>query len=743
VIALAIGAGLLFLRSTRGMETLELRLVDVRTRAFVGDRPADPRIVLAVIEEPDHERVTKSNLGAGVFWPWPLVLHDYAMKALKEAGVRAVLVDIYHLERGKSREDLTLTETESTQGWVDVAVGEHADGKRLGDTYAALERVVLAFQLDDQPTGHEQPARVTVAEERLLPTIRYLPRAGRRGAHATLPLHQPARGAALLGFANVEESADGVFRRSVPCGTWDGRPVLSLALAGAFLATDGRREVRGSRIQVGQAVQALDEEGSFFLNFRGAASRAYRRVSPADLIQWGWTLEEQREAEKEKGAPAGPFRPADAEEARRFDALKDAIIVYGVNLKGADDIVTTPLAGTHPGPEVQATALDNLLHGDGRVRVPRATDRWILLGLCFLAGVVGALLKGKWWPHVPPFVLLMVLGIGAWRLFAAGTVIDLITPLAGLVLTWGATSVLRLATEGRRNRWLEGTFGRYVSPEVVEALKKDPRLLELGGRRRELSVLFSDVANFTRISESLPPEQTVRLLNVYLTGQSQEVMATGGVIDKFNGDGVMAFWGDPIESSDHALRTVTAALRCLAVLPEIAPLLKELELEDFRIRIGVNSGPALVGNMGSEARFDYTCMGDNVNLASRLEGANKVFGSRLLVGPVTYLLVKDHVVAKRLADLVVVGRSTPVRVYEILSLIGDASEDTRAHAAAFARAHASLRKGDVTAALENLAEAESRRPGDGPTAWLRGLAGRMRRGEAPQSWDGTWRLTEK
>jgi adenylate cyclase len=282
-----------------------------------------------------------------------------------------------------------------------------------------------------------------------------------------------------------------------------------------------------------------------------------------------------------------------------------------------------------------------------------------------------------------------------------------------------------------------------VSPEVVEALKKDPTLLALGGRRRELTILFSDIAGFTRISETLHPEQTVQLLNRYLTTQSREVMAGAGVIDKFVGDAVMAFWGDPLETEDHALRAVKAALRCLAALPSLDPLLRELGLDGFNIRMGLNSGPAIVGNMGSEDRFDYTAMGDNVNLASRLEGANKAFGSRLLIGPVTYLLVKDHVVAKRLADLVVVGRSTPVRVYEVLSLREDAAEDTKAHAAAFGKAHEALRTGDMPAAWEHLAEAEARRPGDGPTAWLRALAGRIRKGEASTPWDGTWRLTEK
>jgi adenylate cyclase len=733
LLGLVLAGGLLLLRGTTAMETLELRLVDVRTRAFVGDRPADPRIVLALIDERSHERITHGNVAAGERWPWPLKLHGYVMKALAAAKVRAVVVDIYHLERGTSIEDLTLTEEEKKMGWLATLVSEAKQGDDLAADYQAVERVALAFQLEQQPTPNEQPARVEVAQTHLLPPgVPFLARRGLRGDHAQWPLSRPARGAALLGFANVESSADGVFRGVSPSGRWRGKPVVSLALAGALLAVDGVCEVRGDSVRLGEAEQPLDAQGGFFLNFRGEPGRAYRRVDVADLFRWGVDVED--------GVAPAEFAAADR---AAFDSLRDAVVMYGVNLAGSEDIVTTPLAGNQLGPEVQATFLDNLLHGDGRVRVARTTDAAILVVLCLLAGALGSTLRGRLLPHLPAVVFAAVLVGAAWLLFRQGRVIDLVTPALGLLLAWGSASVLRLATEGRRNKWLEGTFGRYVSTEVVEALKKDPTLLALGGRRRELTILFSDVAGFTRISENLPAEQVVRLLNRYLTTQSKEVMGTGGVIDKFEGDAVMAFWGDPLETEDHALSAVKAALKCLAVLPTLDPLLRELGLDGFDIRIGLNSGPALVGNMGSEERFDYTCMGDNVNLASRLEGANKVFASRLLIGPVTYLLVKDHVVTKRLADLVVVGRSTPVRVYEVLSLREDADEDTKAHVAAFGKAHEGLRKGDLAAAWEALAEAEARRPGDGPTAWLRILAGRMRKGEAPTPWDGTWRLTEK
>lgn len=729
----ALVAGLLWLlRGTSGVQGLELRLVDVRTRAFVGQRGPDPRIVLAVINDVAHEEVRQSNVGMGDRWPWSLELHAYAMRALAAAEVRAVAVDLFHLERGLAPEDTQQPPEVQAQPWFQTVVSEQASGDALREAYAALGNVALAYQLVPEATPNTSPARLEAAEGRLCPAIPFDPADGLRAPHADLPLNRPARGAALLAFANVVEDEDAIHRRGMPFGWWDDKPTASLPFAAAMLATEGERRVDGATIRLGGSVQRLDERGSFFVNFRGPPGQAHRSVSPSRLVQIGVLLAD--------GVPREQW-PPDLPEL--LASLRGAIVVYGANLAGAKDVVTTPLSGYLLGPEYQATILDNLLHGDGRVRVPALGNALVLLLACLLSGAVGGALKGRALPHLPPLLLLAGVVALGWWLFARGQVLDLFTPVAALTLTWGGTSVLRLATEGRRNRWLEGTFGRYVSPEIVEALKQDPTLLALGGRRRDLTILFSDIAGFTKISENHPSESVVRLLNIYLTSQSAEVKATSGVIDKFVGDAVMAFWGDPIEMPDHALRAVRTALRSQRVLPEIAPQLAALGLPPVANRIGINSGNALVGNMGSEERFDYTAIGDHVNLASRLEGANKAFGTRLLVGPLTYLQVKDHVLAKRLADLVVVGRSAPVRVYEVLSLAEDAPEDMRAHAAAFQRAHEALRRGALPEAEAALAEAERLRPGDGATRWLAGVAERLRSGALPTPWDGSWVLTEK
>ena len=296
--------------------------------------------------------------------------------------------------------------------------------------------------------------------------------------------------------------------------------------------------------------------------------------------------------------------------------------------------------------------------------------------------------------------LTVALAFGAFR---AGVALDLFVPLAVGLLTWlGATGV-RLLTEGRYNRWLEGAFARYLAPSVIEALKQDPGLLALGGTTRELTVLFSDVAGFTKLSERLKPAQVSTLLNEYLTRHCDAVFATEGVVDKFIGDAVMAFWNDPVPQPDHALRACRTALAVQAAMPGFEPVWRGLGLSEFEVRIGLNSGTAVVGNMGSRQRFDYTALGDTVNLASRLEGANKAFGTSILLGDAARRLAGDAVLVKPLARLRVVGKEQPVAVHELVALAAEASEAQRAHVLAFTRASDAARAGDLETARAALA----------------------------------------
>ncbi len=234
----------------------------------------------------------------------------------------------------------------------------------------------------------------------------------------------------------------------------------------------------------------------------------------------------------------------------------------------------------------------------------------------------------------------------------------------GVVLALVGSSLVSYATEGKQKRFLKGAFRQYLSPTVIEQIIAHPERLKLGGELRELSIFFSDLQGFTTISEKLKPEDLTSLLNEYLSAMTDIIQEEGGTIDKFEGDAIIAFWNAPLEVPDHAVRTVRAALRCQEKLAEMRSSLKERYGGDLMMRIGMNSGRAVVGNMGSRTRFDYTMLGDAVNLAARLEGTNKQFRNYTMISGTTRTLMGDAFPVRELSRIAVVGRKEPVVVFE-------------------------------------------------------------------------------
>ena len=711
-IGLGVAAGLFALRGTDLVERVELPLVDVRTRAFAGGRAPDPRIVVVEVLEEDVAAVRRDLHKR---WPWELDVNATIFRVMAEAGVRAAMIDVFQFDRGAGLDDVV---GESVGDAIVQAERENeaAQAEEFAAAMKAVGSTVLAFELVDAPQ-YEVPARIAVATGRLTtPRSLVVPAEAPSRSGANLPVRRIAEGATRLAFANVPTDADGNVRRSWTTGRWGGRAVSSLPFATADLVEP----------QPARGLRQLMPDGSFLVSFRGPAHRTYPRVSPSRILSW--------EINRAKGAPL-------PEEARA--ALQGKIVVWGRNLSGDEDIVSSPISTRHHGPDFQAAALDDLLHGDGRVRASRSENGVVLLLASLAVSIAGMASRRRFVPGLAAGTAALAVIVFAATTFPAGTSSDVFTPVLGVGLAWSGALVARNLTEGRYNRWLEGTFGRYLAPEVIDALKKQPALLSLGGVRRNITVLFSDVAGFTSLSEHLPAEETVRLLNEYLTGHCEAVFAEGGVVDKFLGDGVMAFFGDPVPQTDHAVRACRAALAVQATLPGLEPMWKSFGLQSFVVRIGLMSGEALVGNMGSRQRFDYTCMGDTVNLASRLEGANKAFGTRILLGPDTYGFSKDVVLSKPLADVVVVGREQPVLVAELLGVRATAPPDLVAHVAAYEAARSAAMRGDLDLATRSLDEAERLRPGDGPTAWFRGIVAKMRAGDEPTPWSGRYVLSSK
>lgn len=358
-------------------------------------------------------------------------------------------------------------------------------------------------------------------------------------------------------------------------------------------------------------------------------------------------------------------------------ALAGKAVIIGAGYAGTNDVHSTPysttLAGAQklmPGPEIQANIVETLLSGRF---VDTVSAPWRLVA--FMAGFallafIGVRLSA-WW------TLALLAGIAAsaaifgYRLFLH----DLLFPVAhlqvGLVVVMTGLGLLRLTREERERVRIGAVFGRYVSPQVMKSLLASPELPELGGKATRVTVLFSDIRNFTTISERLSPKEVVEILNTYFERACAVLLKEGATIDKFIGDAVMAEFGAPLPQADQALRAIRAAVALRAVAVDFRHWMMQRfpdrDLPEFNVGIGIHTGEAVVGNIGSSTRMEYTAIGDTVNLASRLEGKTKETGCAILASAETVAEAGDSVRTGACHVLTVKGRNQPVETYEILS----------------------------------------------------------------------------
>lgn len=348
--------------------------------------------------------------------------------------------------------------------------------------------------------------------------------------------------------------------------------------------------------------------------------------------------------------------------------FKDKIILVGATAVGLYDMRSTPFSAVYPGVEVHATVIDNILNGTFLFK-PRWTKIYDALAIVLLSLFVGLVI-----PRVGAIqgVLfasgLFVLHIVAtqWLFSHASLWVNMVYPLLALVLVYTSLTIYRYLTEERERKKIRGAFSHYVSTSVVNEVLKHPDKLKLGGEKKDLTVLFSDIRSFTTISEVMAPEELVRLLNEYLTIMTDIILKYDGTLDKYMGDAIMAIYGAPLDMTDHPTRACYSALEMMEGLKKLnEKWIKEGKVP-LDIGIGINTGMMIVGNMGSEQRFDYTVMGDAVNLGNRLEGANKDYRTNILLSEFTYERVKEEFTCMELDSVRVKGKIRPVRIYQLM-----------------------------------------------------------------------------
>ena len=359
-------------------------------------------------------------------------------------------------------------------------------------------------------------------------------------------------------------------------------------------------------------------------------------------------------------------------------ALAGKVVVIGAGYASMNDLHPTPystsLGGANvlmAGPEIQANVIETLLAGRFLDEVPAMARLPVFAALLGALAWVGMRLPA--WRSVILVILAMqVAAIAAYLLFRQGLLFPVAHLQAGMLAVLICLSLLRLTHEERERKRIGQMFGRYVSPQVVAALLASPELPELGGQARQISVLFSDIRNFSTFSEKLAAREVVELLNTYLERACAALLAEGASIDKFIGDAIMAEFGAPLAQADHARRALRAAVALRGVAVEFRGWVEQRfagrDLPEFDIGIGVHSGEAVVGNIGSSVRMEYTAIGDTVNVASRLEGQTKETGAHILASRDTVSMCGGELETGALHCLTVKGRVAPVEAFEIIAV---------------------------------------------------------------------------
>ena len=679
------------------LERLEARTWDWRVQLLARPGPATDRIVLIALDQGSLDWGRTEN---SLSWPWARATYAAVANFCRRGGAKSVMFDMVYTE---------------PSGWG-VADDEEF-GEALRDSGKAGVGLFLSREqgvATNWPSDMPRPVLPVSGGEALLRSFGdeiVLPR-------AAFPIQALATNAPWLAGVYGEPDPDAIFRRTSPLLAFDGRWVPSLGLAAYLAAESGVKvEYRNGVLRVGNHEVPLDSQGKAILRFRGGAE-SFQAVNAAKVIQSELRLQEG-------GKPT--VEPS---------VFSNRYVIFGPTAPGLMDLKPIPTSKVCPGMVVHATFLDNLLSNAFIRPFPRVAAASVVLAFCLVCGVAGRLASKGWQAGAVFALLIAPFGLGAAG-YEAGYWLPVMPSVTGCAFALVGALVVNYALEGRQKRFIKNAFQQYLSPAVIERLVQNPESLKLGGETRELSIYFSDVQGFTSISEVLTPEQLTALLNDYLTAMTDIVMEEGGTVDKYEGDAGIAFWNAPLDLPEHPVCAVRSALRCQRKLAEMRPAFRERVGRDLFMRVGLNTGPVVVGNMGSHQRFNYTFLGDAGNLAARLEGINKQFGTYVMMSEATALRIGNAFPSREISRVRVVGKAIPVRVFEPML-----PDDYEAGAAVFATFGKGLQAWYGGAFRDALAILEPIADKDAPArAYIKDCRKRL---EGPaEAWDGVWQMTEK
>jgi adenylate cyclase len=767
-LGLAVGlvfAGLHFLSGVflgRGVELpvvarIEHAAQDWALTRLRGPREPSGRVVVVAIDE--------RSVRAEGLWPWSRAKMARLVDGLAAGGVAAVGFDVIWAEQdelGRRIAKVAALVRSAREGALDPAAARRLEEVWLAARGAEPEAAVAVDPTEQLAEAIERARNVTLgfmflgaedapgtAQDERIAKLRFLEAA---------PVHVLAGGRLVAAGGGVR--VPGRFPGVVP----PVDEVLAVADSGGFFTVlpDPDGVIRRYRAVAGAGAAAFPSLGVALL------ARIAGEGSPAPIVPVGAegapeTLQQVRigdafvlDVDDLGQVPLnyyGPYRRFPAWSATDVlhgrippEEMKGRIAIVGTTAAGTWDQRVTPFDDIAPGVITHATFVENVLRGELLERTSAVFALEVALMVALAVGLAALFARVSSLAALPA----LLLSAGAWATVAvlvlhrANVVLAVGMPLSQMLSMFVVATSFRFFSEEREKRRARETFSRFLAPAIVERVLAKGGSVRLGGEKRVLTVLFSDIRGFTSISEKLDPHVLLELLNEYLTPMTDIIVSDHqGTLDKYIGDAVMAFWGAPQEQPDHALRACRAALAMVDRLGSLREGWRRRGLPDLDVGIGVNTGPMSVGFVGSQDRFyNYTVLGDAVNLASRLEGANRAYGTRVILGASTREQVKDEVVVRELDLVRVKGKRAPVHIYELLALAPGPPE-----LAAFVErfrwgltAYAAQRWDE---AIARFREADALRGGDPTSRTYVERCEAMRRSPPGPEWDGVFEMKTK
>ncbi len=651
-------------------------------------------------------------------WPWPRTYYTKLVKNLKRAGASTIGIDILfgHGDSMSSTQD-----------------------EQLRSAIREAGNVVLAGKIETELKHYIIQEKYQNYGNAILDTT------------------------INVGIVNTREDVDGVVRRYMPFIYDEVRqlPIPTFSMAAANIALHQTPAhtaiVEEGNFRYREKIIPQYDPISFLINYYGP-SNTFKRIRFADVID-----DKELQTIEELNNPGEEINTFDDPEyGYLYDGtFKDKIVLVGSTMPEDKDLFPTPIAkGEHDddnkmyGVEIHANVIQSILDGNFIWRQPLWMTALIVFGLSLFTFVFTEGLKAI---RTKYSVIIEILGVALvlaelflvyWlslQLFIKENFLtDMTSSSLAIIVCYVGSTVYSYITERKQKDLIKNMFSRYVNPTIVDELIAHPEKLQLGGERKDLTVFFSDIENFTQISEKMPPENLVAILNEYLSEMTAIILTNDGTLDKYEGDAIVAFWGAPIPHTDHAYRACNAALQMQKRLEELRIRWRQENRPLLNTRIGINTGELIVGNMGGVNRFDYTVIGDSVNLGARLEGANKVYRTSIMISESTYKQVEGKVYARELDLLVVSGKTEFIRVYELVGLLGDRIPDlTEQFINIYDNGLNLYRNKEWDEAILKFRQALELAPGDYPSQMYIERAETFKDFPPPDDWNGVFILQTK